>query len=113
MVRAHCAIGRSRPAFLVASVLAMAPAGILRAADWPAWRGPTSDGVSTETRVPTRWSATELVRWKLPLPEPGNSTPITWGDRIFLTQALNKGRERQTWCVARMDGKVLWKQGVA
>lgn len=92
------------------ALLALAPP--LCSADWPSWRGPTADGVSTETHVPLRWSATENVRWKLPLPGPGNSTPITWKDRIFLTQATDEGKKRETWCVARGSGQVLWRQGV-
>ena len=49
----------------------------------PAWRGPTGDGVCLETNVPTRWGRTERVRWRTEPPEPGNSTPVVWGDRIF------------------------------
>lgn len=100
------------PCTLTGLLACLALALPLPAADWPAWRGPTADGVSTETRVPVRWSATENVRWKLPLPEPGNSTPITWKERIFLTQSTSQGKERQTWCVARGDGQVLWKRSV-
>src|SRR5690349_9119059 len=60
----------------------------LHAANWPAWRGPAGDGVTTETEIPLTWSATENVRWKIPLPERGNSTPIVWDKRIFVTQAV-------------------------
>jgi len=67
-------------AFLV-SVLCEATA-----ANWPAWRGPTGDGLCTETNVPTRWTRTEQVRWRTALPEAGNSTPVVWGDRVFVTQ---------------------------
>jgi len=79
------------------------------AVNWPAWRGPNGDGVTTETNLPLTWSATENVRWKIPLPEPGNSTPIVWGDRIFFTQ--NEGERRALWCVNRADGKILWQAG--
>jgi hypothetical protein len=47
--------------------------------------------VCTERNLPTKWSATDNVRWRGALPEPGNSTPIVWGDRIFLTQGLDGG----------------------
>src|SRR5581483_3112011 len=60
------------------------------AGDWPAWRGPTGQGVSEEKDLPLKWSATENVRWKVPLSAPGNSTPIIWGDRVFITQASDK-----------------------
>lgn len=78
-------------------------------ANWPAWRGPTGDGVCPETDLPLKWSATENVKWKVPLPERGNSTPIVWGNRIFVTQAV--GDRRTLMCFAREDGKLLWQQG--
>ena len=81
-----------------------------RAANWPAWRGPLGDGVCEETNLPTHWSATENVKWRTPLPEPGNSTPIAWGDRIFLTQAV--GDRRTLMCFRRADGALLWQAGV-
>jgi len=97
---------------VVLGILWSAPELSLHAEDWPAWRGPTAIGISSEANPPTRWGRTENVRWKLPLPEPGNSTPITWKDRIFLTQATGKGKERGLWCIARKDGAVLWKRTV-
>ena len=79
------------------------------AANWPAWRGPQADGVTTETTLPLNWSATENVKWKIDLPAPGNSTPIDWGDRVFLTQSA--GEKRTVMCLDRKDGKLLWQQG--
>jgi outer membrane protein assembly factor BamB len=79
------------------------------AANWPAWRGPQADGTTSETNLPLTWSATENVKWKIDLPEPGNSTPIIWGDRIYLTQAA--GQRRTVMCLDRQDGKVVWQQG--
>jgi outer membrane protein assembly factor BamB len=76
--------------------------------NWPRWRGPRGDGHSTETNVPVRWSA-ESIEWKAPLPGIGQSSPIIWGDRIFLTSARDKGRERIVCCVDGRDGKVLWE----
>ena len=93
--------------FLLLSFLA---SGSLPAANWPAWRGPTGDGVCTEKNLPTHWSKTENVRWRVPLPEGGNSTPIVWGDRVFVTQAV--GERRTLMCFARADGKLLWQAGV-
>lgn len=80
------------------------------AANWPAWRGANADGISTEKNLPVKWSKDENVRWRIPLPEAGNSTPITWGDRIFLTQPV--GDRRTLMCLNRADGKLLWQQGV-
>ena len=82
------------------------------AANWPAWRGDsTGTGVTTETALPLKWSATENVKWMVPLPEPGNSTPIVWGDRVFITQAL--GERRLVMAFDRQDGKLLWEAGPA
>jgi outer membrane protein assembly factor BamB len=57
-----------------------------------------------------KWSKTENVKWRIPLPERGNSTPIVWGERVFLTQAA--GNDRLLMCLHRDDGRLLWKQGV-
>ncbi len=83
-----------------------------RADNWPAWRGPTGQGVSTEKNLPTKWSATENVKWKIELPDSGNSTPIVWGDKIFLTQATDKGKKRSLYCLDRKDGSKLWEKTV-
>ena len=79
------------------------------AADWPAWRGAKGDGITSEKDLPLTWSATENVRWKVALPEPGNSTPIVTGGRIFLTQ--NVGDRRTLLCFDRKDGRTLWQAG--
>jgi outer membrane protein assembly factor BamB len=79
----------------------------------PSWRGPRGDGTSTEKDLPTTWSPKENVRWKLKLPGPGNSSPIIWGDRIFLTQSIDKqGTERGLMCIDRQSGKLIWQKTV-
>lgn len=55
------------------------------AANWPQWRGPDSNGVSAETKLPVEWSPTKNITWKTPVPGRGRSSPVVWGDRIFLT----------------------------
>ena len=79
------------------------------AGNWPAWRGPNADGTTPETDLPLHFSATEGVKWKIELPERGNSTPIVWGQKIFLTQ--NVGTRRTLMCLDRKDGKTLWQAG--
>ena len=97
-------VGVAGAALLVSSALAE---------NWPAWRGPTGQGVSTESGLPLEWSQTKNVRWKTPLPGPGNSTPIVWGDKVFINQASGpKGQRRELMCFARRTGKTLWKKGV-
>jgi outer membrane protein assembly factor BamB len=80
------------------------------AANWPAWRGGAEgSGITRETALPIKWSATENVKWKAPLPDRGNSTPIVWGDRVFVTQAA--GERRLVMAFDRKDGKMLWQSG--
>ncbi len=83
-----------------------------QAAHWPAWRGADGQGTSSEKNLPTRWSATENIRWKIPLPDRGNSTPVIWGDRVFVTQAIEAKHQRTLMCFARRDGKLLWQKSV-
>jgi len=80
------------------------------ASNWPQWRGPQGTGVSPERNVPLRWSTNENVRWRVPLPERGNSTPIVWDQRVFITQAEED--RRAVRCFNRDDGKLLWQSGV-
>ena len=84
----------------------------LSAANWPGWRGANGSGVTSERNLPTRWSDTENVRWKFALPDRGNSTPVIWGDKVFLTQPLEKENQRTLLCLSRRDGKVLWQKSV-
>jgi outer membrane protein assembly factor BamB len=59
-----------------------------RGVNWPQWRGPGGLGISNESRIPFEWSATEHIHWKAAIPGRGHSSPIIWGDRIFLTTAI-------------------------
>jgi outer membrane protein assembly factor BamB len=82
------------------------------AENWPAWRGPCGDGTSTEKGFPTQWSSTQNVVWKKALPGEGHSSPILWGERIFLTTALKETRERVLLCLDRKSGAIRWQQVV-
>ena len=75
---------------------------------WPVWRGPSGQGLATGT-YPDTWSATENVVWKKPVPGRGNSSPIVWGDRIFLTSAYESGRRVSLIAFRRTDGAQLWE----
>src|SRR5688572_32455733 len=59
----------------------------LGAENWPQWRGPGGQGVSTEQALPTEWQPDRHIAWKVALP-PGPSSPIVWGDRLFLTAVI-------------------------
>ncbi|MEI6232501.1 MAG: PQQ-binding-like beta-propeller repeat protein [Planctomycetota bacterium] len=86
---------------------------MVSAANWPQWRGSEGTGVGTETEFPMKWSATENVVWKKALPGPGNSTPIVWNDRVFITQSIDKGAKRAVICFDRKDGSILWQKEIA
>jgi outer membrane protein assembly factor BamB len=85
---------------------------LLVAAHWPLWRGPEGLGISVDQPHSTHWSKTENVLWRVALPEPGNSTPVVWGNRVFVTQALKQQNRRTLMCFDRASGKLLWQSGV-
>jgi outer membrane protein assembly factor BamB len=80
----------------------------LTAEDWPQWRGPMLNGTSSEKNLPIRWSTTENVTWKLAMPERSGSTPIVWGDHVFLN--VGEGSSLALWAVDRASGAVRWKR---
>lgn len=79
---------------IAALTVALATTAVISAADWPAWRGPGDTGVSMETNLPVTWSDTENVAWRAPLTGLGVSTPVVWGDRIFVTSQTGNVAER-------------------
>jgi outer membrane protein assembly factor BamB len=81
------------------------------AEDWPQWRGPTLNGISTERNLPVHWSTTENVAWKLAMPSKTGSTPIIWGNNVFLNVA--DGDELYLWCVDKAKGTLIWKKLIA
>lgn len=102
--------------------------------NWPEWRGPLSTGVAPHGNPPTEWNENKNVRWKIPLPGKGHSTPIIWGDRIFVTTAIPFGEKFEpkpdtvpgahdnvlvsqrhqyvVLCLNRGDGQILWRKTV-
>ena len=81
-----------------------------RAENWPQWRGEKLDGISHETNLPTTWTKTENVAWRVELPGPAGSTPVVWGDRIYLTSAED---QNLVLLAIGTDGRLLWKQVMA
>jgi len=75
--------------------------------DWTRFRGPNGSGVSEATNVPTEFGQADKLVWKLPLP-PGHSSPILFGDRIYLTAF--KGNDLVTFAIDRTAGKILWER---
>lgn len=76
---------------------------------WPRWRGPSGQGLVPGGAYTDTWSPTSRVQWKVPVPGRGNSSPIVWGDRVFLTTARDNGRRLSMLAFSRADGKVLWE----
>jgi outer membrane protein assembly factor BamB len=89
--------------------------GIVTADNWPQWRGPALNGVSDEKNLPVKWTTEENVTWKLAMPAWSGSTPIIWGNYIFLN--ASEGEYNKTvkgdihlLCVDRTKGTILWKK---
>src|SRR5262245_19739257 len=100
--------------------------------NWPQWRGPLANGVAPNANPPIHWSETNHVRWKIPLPGKGHSSPIVFGDSVYLLAAAPVGAAQKpvyddapgvhdsvpvthlhqfvALAVSRLDGKVLWQQ---
>jgi hypothetical protein len=76
---------------------------------WPRLRGPDGQGTGLRGELPLRWGPSENVVWKVGLSGKGNSAPVIWGDRIFLTAANADGSERRILCYARKDGRLRWE----
>jgi outer membrane protein assembly factor BamB len=92
-------------------IVFLALAGAAGAEEWPGWRGPRGDGTSEET-IPIRWGKNENIRWKVPVPGTGHSSPVVWGDRVFLTTCMEKDGRRLLLCLDRRDGRLLWQRTV-
>jgi len=84
----------------------------LQAENWPRFRGPTGQGMSSETGLPLHWSATQNVSWKIEIPGQGWSSPIVWGDRVFVTSTTDEGRSCHVICVDRRTGELVWNTKV-
>lgn len=79
---------------------------------WPGWRGPSGQGLAKGAGYPDKWSDTENVLWRVEVPGTGNSSPIVWADRIFLTTAYEGGRRLALLSYRRSDGKLLWERPI-
>jgi outer membrane protein assembly factor BamB len=79
--------------------------------DWPRWRGPRADSVADPARLPVRWSRSENVRWSVTLPGWGTSSPVIFGDKLFVTSQVEQEGKKSllTLCYDRHTGKELWR----
>jgi hypothetical protein len=94
---------------LSAVALATCIVGSLRGEEnWPGWGGPSGTSHTQETGLPLKWSDDDVL-WRADLKGSGQSTPVVWGNQIFLTTAIDKGRQRVVFAIDRRDGKLLWE----
>jgi outer membrane protein assembly factor BamB len=108
---------KTRRQIAVLCVSWLAVFGIIRAEpaiaeNWPGFRGPGRQGISQEKGVPLEWSPTSNVAWKTPIPGQGWSSPIVFGDRVFVTTATEGGVSFRLLCLDRKSGTVLWDKEI-
>ena len=94
------------------AVLFFFVAGLIQAENWPGWRGPSGDGASNGKGIPTKWSSKENIAWRIAVPGEGHSSPIVWGDKVFLTSSLTEKNKRILLCLDRLSGQTVWQRDV-
>ena len=82
------------------------------AGDWPNWRGPQHDGSGAETGIPEKFGPRENVLWKADLPGVAASTPVVWGDSVFVTSTNEKEQKLLGICLDRKTGAVRWQKEI-
>jgi outer membrane protein assembly factor BamB len=93
---------------LIATSLVLVLALSARAENWPVFRGPTGQGLSSEKGLPLTWGPGRNVAWKADVPGAGWSSPIVWGNSVFVTTATEGGTSCHVLALARDDGRLLW-----
>ncbi len=92
---------------------------VASADNWGHWRGPIGNGIALKASPPTEWSSTKNVKWKVEVPGIGSSSPVVWGDQVFVTTAVSKDGENarslttlefQLLCFDRKTGKQVWQK---
>ena len=85
----------------------------LPASNWPSWRGDLAgSGIVSDNSVPLKWDRKKNITWRAPLPDRGNSSPIIWGDKLFITQATAADKRRSVMCFNKLTGTMLWQKGL-
>ena len=103
-----CRFRGFRRFLLLQAILAMMQLSVVCAAEnWPQFRGPDGNGSSDAQGLPLRWSETENVKWKTAIHGRGWSSPVVWGNQIWMTTATEDGHEQFAVCVDRESGKIL------
>jgi len=92
---------------MAAAAAALLPSQAAAEENWPEFRGPRGDGHARDARLPLTWSETENVTWKTAIHDKGWSSPVIWGDQIWMTTATPEGHEMFAICVDRASGKIV------
>ncbi len=106
MNRAYSIVGLATLGFII-----LATPAAQAEVRWPRWRGPRGDGHSPESQLPIQWDHSH-VRWRTALESGGESSPIVWDEKVFLTTAGKDGRHRNIVCIDRRDGNVIWEKQI-
>ena len=101
--------GEGYASHTIALTLLLAVCASANADNWPRFRGPNGQGVSDDKTIPVQWSDAD-IRWKVSLPGGGHSSPVVWGDRVFVTSAEEKSLTGTLLCVDAAAGKELWSK---
>jgi len=99
---------KSTMRFQVAAVVVVLMSSAFAPANWPDWRGPTGQGHSDAKGLPLHWSETQNIVWKSPIHDLGYSTPVVWGDQIWVTTATAKGETLYAMCIDLNSGRVIY-----
>ena len=99
-------------AFVTVATALLVMTGPLQAENWPQFRGAGGQGVLSEKNLPLKWSATENVAWRTELPGESWSSPVVWGERVFVTTATDNGESCRVLALERKTGKILWNKEV-
>ena len=99
------AAGATEPPVPVRRLVAVAGAE----RQWPGFRGPTGQGTVVDSGFPLEWSGSKNVRWRMKLPGRGNSSPVVWNERVFITAESADRADRLLLCLDRADGRVRWQ----
>lgn len=89
-------------------VVLLVPGVCLAAENWPRFRGINGAGISQSTEIPSEWNE-QSYRWVADLPGSGNSSPVIWEDRLFVTAADEQALQRSLVCLSAQDGAELWR----
>jgi outer membrane protein assembly factor BamB len=93
----------------LALLFLIAVAAPVSAEEWTRFRGPNGTGISTDASIPSKWSENDYA-WKVELPGAGHSSPVIWGDKVFLTSAVDEPMQRVVLCLDARTGKTLWER---